>query len=144
MLLNSNKLFEYSYFDGNFYGMPWSEVENAYSKLTVFNVGIDAAKKLKEHDSNITTILVVPPTKEDLLTRIGDRGVERYNRARDDLNFAASFFDNLVINGTNQVEQAVVDIENIIFDESKEYSIENFTAFLENYFEKNKSKIYRK
>lgn len=143
-LIKENKLFEYSYFAGNYYGMPWKEIEKAYTRFTVFNVSVEAAKKLKEYDKDIVTILIIPPTKEDLRFRMGDRGIDRYNRACNDIMLATTFFDNLVINYNDQLEQAVFDIENIIFGDSKNYSISNSLDFLNNYFEEKNVKTYKK
>ena len=144
LLIKENKLFEYSYFDGNYYGMPWEEIEKAYTRLTIFNVSIEAAKKLKEYDNDIITILIIPPTKEDLRFRIGDRGIDRYNRASNDIMLATTFFDHLVINYNDQIEKAVFDIENIIFEGSKNYSISNSLDFLNNYFDEKNVKTYKK
>ena len=58
-LIKNNELFEYSYFSGNYYGMPFSEIKNAYSQITVFNIGIPAAKKLQEMDPSIITIFII-------------------------------------------------------------------------------------
>ena len=143
-LIEENKLFEHSYFAGNYYGMPWEEVEKAYTRFTIFNVSVEAAKKLKEYDKDIITILIIPPTKEDLLFRMGDRGVDRYNRACNDIMLAMTFFDNLVINYNDQLEKAVFDIENIIFGGSKNYLISDSTDFLNNYFEEKSGKTYKK
>ena len=143
-LIKENKLFEYSYFDGNYYGMPWEEIKKAYSRLTVFNVGIDAAKKLKEYDSNIITILIVPPTKKELLFRIGNRGNARYNRACNDIMLAMTFFDNLVVNYTDQIDQTLLDVENIIFNKSKDYLVSDSLDFLNSYFEEKNVKTYKR
>lgn len=140
-LIKNNELFEYSCYSGNYYGMPFSEIENAYSQITIFNIGISAAKKLQELDPSIITILVIPPTKEELLYRIGDRGIERYNHAIEDIELAKSFFENLVINYTNRANDAVSNIENIIFNDSHDYLLEDNCEILNNFFEKNKVKI---
>lgn len=140
-LIKNNELFEYSYFSGNYYGMPFSEIKNAYSQITVFNIGIPAAKKLQEMDPSIITIFIIPPTKEELLYRIGDRGIERYNHAIEDIELAKGFFENLVINYTDRAEDAVSDIENIIFNNSRDYLLEDNYKILNNFFDKNKVKI---
>lgn len=143
ILIRNNLLFEYSCFSGNYYGMPLSEIKKAYEKVTIFNIGIEAAKKLKKFDPNVTTILVIPPSKEELLYRIGERGIERYNQAHKDIELAKNFFDNLVINYTNKEKDAVSNIEEIIFEDSKKYLLEDNIDFLNNFFEKDKVKILK-
>lgn len=136
-MIENNQLIEYAKFAGNYYGMPIEEVKNATKKLTVFNVGISGAKAIKQFNPNSIAILILPSTKEELLLRLGNRGIERFERARQDVKEAIHFFDYLIISPNNLAGEATSKIEDIIFDKPivKQYKIEGAISFLEKFFD---------
>ena len=135
-MIENEQLIEYTRFAGNYYGMPIEEVKNASKRLTIFNVGISGAKAIKQFNENSVAILILPPTKEDLLLRLGNRGIERFERAKQDVEEAIQFFDYLIISPNNLVDEAASKIEDIIFDRAmvEQYKIERAINFLEKYF----------
>lgn len=134
-MIENNQFIEYAKFAGNYYGMPFSEVEMSSKRLTIFNVGVSAASVIKSSSSSSTTILVLPPSKEELLVRLGERGIERFKCAIEDVKLASTFFDYLVISRTNLVDCAVDDVEKIIFNTSEELLLKNCFDFVKHFFD---------
>ena len=132
-LINDELLIEHAEFDNEYYGMPKIELEKAETEMTVFNIGVSGAKAIKEFNSNAVTILLLPPSKEELVTRLGNRGEERLKRVKNDVAEAASFFDYCVISENNEIDKLVQDIESIIYNQNQDFHISNSTEFIEGF-----------
>lgn len=134
-LIATGKLIEYDEKGGIYYGMPLSEVENSKERLTIFNIAVSAARVIKAYDPNTITILIVPPTKEELRRRVGNRGEERYKRAKSEILEALSFFDYVVISETGKQVEVADNIEKIIEGQTEAFEIEKYADFLKTFFD---------
>lgn len=132
-LINDELLIEHAKFDNEYYGMPKEEVEKSENEMTIFNIGVSGAKAIKDYNSNAITILLLPPSKEELVERLGNRGEERLKRVKNDVAEAANFFDYCVISENNQIDKLVNDIESIIYNKNQEFNISNSTEFIEGF-----------
>lgn len=125
---------EYSQYAGNYYGMTFLELNRAHTIPTIFNVGVFAAQTIKQYFNESISILVIPPSKEELLKRLGDRGVERYNSAKKDILFAKSFFEYVIISKNYMIEEEVADFENIVLFKEESYKLKYFVNFIDDFF----------
>ena len=111
---------EYSQYAGNYYGMTFLELNRAHTIKQYFNESI--------------SILVMPPSKEELLKRLGDRGIDRYNSAKKDILFAKSFFEYVIISKNYMIEEEVADFENIVLFKEESYKLKYFVNFIDDFF----------
>lgn len=128
-LWESGILLEKQEYAGNLYGMPKSELETK-DQFAVFNVGFNAVKKIKEYRPDTKTIYLLPPNKEELLRRLGDRGIERYIVAQDEVKEAIGLFDYFVVSEGNVMER----FEDIITNNGEKYLLKNHINFILNFF----------
>lgn len=99
---------EYSFFCGNYYGTPMSEVESALDsgKELILEIEVNGCRQVKEKMLDAVTIFIVPPTKKALYDRLKRRGTESKQEIRERINKANSEFglayqyDYIVVNDT--------------------------------------------
>lgn len=133
VLIRENLLLEYAQFDNEYYGMPKKEVERAEKELTIFNVGISGAKAIKSYNKDAIAILLLPPSKEELIKRMGTRGEERLKRVRNDVTEAVAFFDFCIVSQNNEFDKLVSNIESIIYYKNPEFHISNSLEFISSF-----------
>lgn len=133
VLINNDLLIEYAYYNGHYYGMPKSEVEKAIDELTIFNVGISGAKAIKSYNQEAITILLLPPSTEELVKRMGNRGAGRLKRVKTDIEEALTFFEFCIVSQNNEIEKLVNDIESVIYFNNPEHHISNSLNFISNF-----------
>lgn len=111
---------EYTEIFGNFYGTPKAELEKTLNdgKNVLMILESEGAFNIKDVYPESTLIYILPPSLEVLKERLHKRKTEsvkeinaRFNNCINEIR-NASDYDFCVINNT--VEQAVIDIENII------------------------------
>lgn len=88
-------------------------------KYLIMDMGSKGAAEFKQKYKNAIFIYVIPPTKERLLSQMGTRGLERFERSKRQLHQVTDIYDWLIIN--NDVNTAVQEIEKIMHT-VKEYS----------------------
>ncbi|GAA0124218.1 guanylate kinase [Clostridium sp. CTA-19] len=121
--IENDDFLEYAEVYGNFYGTPKSKVfemlENG--RDVILEIDIQGALKIKSAYPDGVFVFILPPSMEELESRITNRGSEtpeslktRLNAAYDEISFASKY-DYAVVN--DRVEDAVKKIESIIMAE---------------------------
>lgn len=110
-------------YEGMYYGTLKSEIERLLkaSKNIIFDIDIKGSLNIKKYYPDITlTIFVVPPSFEELVRRLKNRGSEdentlqkRLQRYEFEMSFANSF-DKIVVN--DQLDKAIEECKRIILD----------------------------
>ncbi len=113
-LIVADKLIDYCIYNNNYYGTPKSEFEKLRFYHLMFNVTYSSAKVIKELYDKTTMIYLLPPTEEELLRRLGDRGYERYLLGiQETMNFALKY-DYLLLSLTNDFKTTADDFMDIV------------------------------
>lgn len=121
--IDNDDFLEYAEVYGNFYGTPKSKVFEILEqgKDVILEIDIQGALKIKSAYPEGIFIFILPPSMEELKSRITNRGSEtpeslktRLESAYDEISFASKY-DYAVVNDT--VEEAVKKIESIIIAE---------------------------
>lgn len=118
-LILSGELIEYTKYNGNYYGVSKKEFEKLTDYYMVFNVGYSSAKIIKSLHQNTRMIYLLPPTKEELLERIGDRGYERYLLGIEETVKYALKYEYLLLSITNDLETTYNDFMDIVDQNSE-------------------------
>lgn len=113
-LIQTNSLIEYTIYNGNYYGVAKSEFEKLKEYHVMFNVGYSSARIIKETFNDTFMIYLLPPNKEELLRRIGDRGYERYLIGIEETMKNAFKYDYLLISQTDDLESTYADFLDIV------------------------------
>ena len=113
-LIISNDLIEYCVFNNNYYGVPKSEFEKLKEYHLMFNVGYSSAREIKNIYDDTKMIYLLPPTSEELIRRLGDRGKERYIIGIQEMMDYAFEYDYLLISITNNLQQTADDLMDIV------------------------------
>jgi len=121
--IDNDDFLEYAEVYGNFYGTPKSKVLEILDqgKDVILEIDIQGALKIKSSYPEGIFIFILPPSMEELKSRITNRGSEtpeslktRLEAAYDEISFASKY-DYAVVN--DEVEDAVKKIESIIIAE---------------------------
>lgn len=119
-MVENDELLEYAKVHENYYATPKKFVFDQIEKgeIVLLEIDVQGALKVKEKYKNAVFIFLLPPDMEELRKRITNRGTEseesiniRFRNAFRELDFVGKY-DYFVVNKT--VEQAVIDIKNII------------------------------
>ncbi|KMT21446.1 guanylate kinase [Clostridium cylindrosporum] len=119
-MIKEDKFLEYANVYGNFYGTPKSYVEETLNSGydIILEIDTQGALNIKESFSDGVFIFVMPPSLDELKSRIIGRGTEteetlnkRFSSAADEIKLAEKY-NYAVLNDT--VENAVSKIESII------------------------------
>ena len=122
-MVEAGELLEYAQFGKNFYGTPRSFVESqlALGRDVVLEIDIKGAIQVKERVPNGVYVFVLPPTMQELETRLRKRQTEaaeamrhRLQIAVDELNYLP-LYDYQLIN--DDLELAVSKVQAIIMAE---------------------------
>lgn len=112
-LLKNDMLLQHSQFNGNYYGILKESLELLRSKQLVFNVGLNGAKAIQKIRPDSTLVYLLPPTKEELLRRMGDRDYNRYLLGITQTYESIDVYDYLLISYTDNIEQIYMDFVDI-------------------------------
>jgi len=119
-MIAKDELIEYAKYVNNYYGTPKAYVEEqlANGKDVILEIDIQGALQVKEKFDQAVLIFLMPPSLQELRSRLINRGREsidlineRFNAAKDEIKLADGY-DYVVINDT--VDGAVVAVEAII------------------------------
>ena len=122
-MIEQNDFLEYAQVYGNYYGTPRKYVQQKLmeGRDVILEIDIQGALKVKERFDKGIFIFIVPPSMEELRTRIVKRGTEdagiilkRFNSAFEEINFIQRY-NYIVVNDI--VEEAVKKIEAIVLAE---------------------------
>ena len=121
-MIKNKELFEWAQVYGNWYGVPSEPVKQALKRGqdVLVKVDIQGASTIKKAVPQAVAIFLVPPSMEELDTRLKQRHTEssfdlnlRLKTAEEELK-QLSIFDYVVVNRQNKIDAAVSDIEAII------------------------------
>ncbi|UUM19696.1 MULTISPECIES: guanylate kinase [unclassified Mycoplasma] len=128
--IKSRKFLEFSYHFNNYYGTLYSELDKIHAKNRVPMLEIETrgAKQViekllesNEHNYNLITIFLAPPSVDELKNRIINRGTEteevikaRLDKATEEIN-ESSIFKYTIINDVP--ERAADEIRTILHKE---------------------------
>ncbi len=121
-MISCNQLLESANVYGNWYGVPKAAVKQALDKGqdAIVKVDIQGAATIKKILPGAVFIFLMPPSMEELATRLKQRHTEsafnlalRLKTAEEEIK-QLSLFDYIVLNKTGEIDQAVSDIKAII------------------------------
>lgn len=116
--IKKNELIEYCIYNNNYYGVSKNEFKKLAEYNIIFNVGYSSAKEIQKIYSGTHMIYLLPPTKEELLRRLGDRGYERYIAGINETVNNALKYDYLLISLTDDIEKTSSDFMDIVSQNS--------------------------
>lgn len=109
--VDNNEFFEYVWYDDNLYGTLNIPTEELVERDLFFDKDVRGAISIKEAYPEAITIYIMPKDEETLLKRRGDRGKNRGQIAKDEIELAKQL-DFLVVN--DDINDTVEQIEEII------------------------------
>lgn len=119
LLIKNGGLIEYCIYNGNYYGVSKKEFEKLKEYRLIFNVGYSSAKEIKSIYQDTYMIYLLPPTKEELLKRLGDRGMERYNLGIEETINNAFKYEYLLLSQPDDLNTTYCDFMDIVEEKSK-------------------------
>ncbi len=121
-MMTNNKLLEWANVYGNWYGVPKEAVKQALDQGhdTIVKVDIQGAATIKKILPQAILIFLVPPSMDELLTRLKQRHTEsppdlnlRLKTAEEEIK-QLPLFDYIVVNKWDEIDLAVSEIKAII------------------------------
>lgn len=118
--VDAGDLLEYNCYNGNYYGTPRSNVIRHLSEGedVILEIDINGGAQIKESYPDVIRVFIMPPSMEELESRIRGRArdseediLRRLQTARDEIANAGNY-DYIIVNNT--VEQATAELFNII------------------------------
>lgn len=119
-MIAKNELLEYAEIYGNYYGTPRSYVMGILNqgRDVVLEIDPQGALQIKENFPDGVFVFIVPPSLDELTSRIYKRGTDseevirrRLNAATSELAYASKY-DYIIIN--DEVDKATAKVSNII------------------------------
>lgn len=119
-MIDNDELLEWAKVYDNFYGTPYNKIEEELEKGcdVILEIDIQGALQVKKKISQAVFIFVLPPSLEELSSRIINRGTEsgevlqkRINSARTEISYADKY-DYLIIN--DNLDKAADNLKAII------------------------------
>ena len=114
-LIKNNMLIEYTIYNNNYYGVSKSEFTKLKDYHLIFNVGYSSAKEIKKIYQNTKLIYLLPPNKEELIRRLGARGMERYLVGIEETMNNAFKYEYLLLSLTNDLRTTTDDFMDIVY-----------------------------
>jgi len=121
-MIENGQLLEWANVYGNWYGVPKEAVKQALDRGedTILKVDVQGATTIKKILPQAVFIFLMPPSMEELVTRLKQRYTEspsdlalRLKTAEEETK-QLSLFDYVVVNKWGEIDQAVAEIEAII------------------------------
>lgn len=119
-MVHEDRFAEWAEVHGNFYGTPREPIERALKTggMILFDIDVQGGEQLKARYPSAVTVLVVPPSREELERRLRARGTDdpkviqrRLLAAESEVRQARSY-DFCVIN--DDLETALADLRAIV------------------------------
>ena len=119
--VKNNDFLEYAEVFGNFYGTPKDWVLSVLSKKenVLLELDIQGALQVKEAFPEAKTVFIIPPSYEDLTTRLESRDqdskieiAKRLKEANNEVNIGKDF-DQVIVN--NHFDEALEDLKQFMF-----------------------------
>ena len=126
-LLDQGGFLEYANVYGRFYGVPQTQIQDAFTsgQDVIVKTDVQGARTLRSKVPGALLIFLAPPNMEELERRLRTRKSETESDLEQRIQTAfsemasQSEFDHVVVNHTNSLEVTVRNIEQII-DHEKE------------------------
>ena len=121
--IKNNEFLEYAEFFGNLYGTPKEWVLNSLSNKenVILELDIQGALQVKEAFPETKTIFIIPPSFDDLSSRLSKRAQDskeeiqrRLKEAKKEVEIGKKF-DQIIVN--DNFSLALEDLKNFIFSE---------------------------
>jgi guanylate kinase len=119
-MINDSQLLEWAEYAGNYYGTPKKPLleKIEQGKIVILEIEVLGANQVKQSFPTVTRIFILPPSLEELETRLRERGtdteeviIKRLNKAKEELAVSHEF-NYQIINDT--LEKAIAEIKNIL------------------------------
>ncbi len=131
-LIETDALYEYNEYCGNFYGTPKKQVEDWIEQGldVILEIDVNGAKKIMTMMPEVVSIFILPPSMQVLAARLQGRNTETEevvkNRLREAVNEIASaeLYQYLVVNDV--IDTAVADINAIIKSNHLTYTAQKY------------------
>jgi len=126
-MIKNNELLEWANVYGNWYGVPRQPVKEALDsgQDVIVKVDTQGAATIKKILPEAVSIFVIPPSMEELVTRLKQRRTEppfdlalRIKTAEEEIK-QLPLFDYIVVNKRDEIDQAVAEIKAIIIAEKR-------------------------
>lgn len=124
-MIENDMLLEYACYVGNYYGTPRKWVEDQLEKgvSVILEIDLQGGFQVSEKFSEVLTFFVMPPSRDELISRLRGRGTEteeqiqnRIARADEEVEFRDKY-DYVITN--EDVEKSVELLHNIVKSEKK-------------------------
>lgn len=121
-MISKNEFLEYASTYSNFYGTPKGPVMESLEKGqdVVLEIEMQGARQVKQIYPEAILIFVLPPTLNELQSRLSSRGTETEEQMQERLSCAfeeikqIKDYNYFIFNETNKEVEAAIEIENII------------------------------
>lgn len=119
-MIADKKMLEYTRYGENYYGTILSQVDNliSHGKTVILDIEVNGKRQVKSIRDDALTVFVVPPSSEELIGRLNERGTEnkdqllkRLSRAVEEANFVNEY--DFVLQNID-IEKATNDLEEFI------------------------------
>lgn len=107
-MIRDNELLEWVEYCGNYYGTPRAYVEDELRKgrIVLLEIDVEGANNVKRQYPQCVSVFIMPPTLEELRSRITKRGTEtpeviekRLQRAENEMQHSSEY-DYVIVNQT--------------------------------------------
>ena len=121
-MVAQGEFLEWAEFAGNCYGTPRKPVEDAIraGKRVILEIELEGARQIRKNFSTALQLFILPPSMDELESRIRGRGQDseaaierRLSRAREEVS-AANEFDIQVVN--DDFDRTLAEIEDALFE----------------------------
>ena len=120
-MIEGDRLLEWAHVHGATYGTPSRFAAEALEngRLVVFDIDVQGGMQIKERHPEAATVLLVPPSRQELERRLRSRGTDpeevvrrRLEVARAEIHACLEGYDYVVIN--DDLDRAFSDLEAIV------------------------------
>ena len=120
-LIEENKIVEYYFYSGNYYGLPKKELDERTKdkKILYINIGVSATEKIHEFNVPANFIAILPPSLEVLENRLKGRKTESEKVIKERLETAKNEIkainESRILNFkiyNDNLEGTILDLEN--------------------------------
>jgi len=141
-MIQSGEFFEWANVYGNLYGVPKKPIKEALAqgKDVIVKVDVQGAATIKRIEPEAISIFIAPPSMEELRRRLTQRKTEsgvdlerRLETAQKEMESMPSF-DHVVVSQNDGIDQAIVEIRNIIAAEKAHAKRTRFHEFPYHFF----------
>jgi guanylate kinase len=122
-LIAAQGFVEHAKFGSNRYGTSKKTIEeqSAKGKVVVLDIEIDGVRQVRASDFGARYVFIMPPSVEELETRLRGRGTEkeesirqRLDRAKEEIEFAnQGGFDKVIVN--DNLESAYKELDDWVY-----------------------------